>query len=88
LLDTRYCIDPTGFCGNGIFEFINDYRRDVRRVDCVAANPLQRQNVGWLAIQRGPEPHMFVYTVRRIRAGDRVYLDYGRDYFTSRFDQL
>jgi len=87
-LHTTYTIDPVGMSGNGIFEFSNDYRLDVRRANSDRANPPNRQNTTWVAVQRGPEPHMLIRTTRRIRRGEPVCTDYGLNFWTSRFAQF
>jgi hypothetical protein len=79
----RFTIDPTQG-GNGVLEFMNDFRHDVMRPTDLGVNNPQLANAAWASVQRGREPHMIVVATRSIRPGDWVCIDYSDNYWTSR----
>ncbi len=80
----RFSVDPTQG-GNGVCEFMNDFRLDVTRPSTrPAATELARINARWVCILRHAQPHMIVIATRNIAPGDWLLIDYGLSYWTSR----
>jgi hypothetical protein len=79
--------DPNHWFGNGYMEMANDYRLAVDRVHDEVANPIERQNIQWIALQRGNEPHMMVITTKPVKANSRLYANYRRGYWIYRVPQ-
>lgn len=79
----RFTIDPLQG-GNGVLEFMNDFRQDVTRPTDDHVNPRNAINACWATVQRGREPHMVVVATRDIRPGDWILIDYSASYWTSR----
>lgn len=67
-----FTINPSQY-GNRKLEYANDPRGSG-----------QLANAGWFAAYRGPEPFVFIKTLRAIAKDEWITIDYGPDYWESR----
>lgn len=78
-----FVIDPLDG-GNGVFEFMNDFRADISRPLDMSVNDRSLINVRWMTAQNGKEPHIMLIATRDIQPGDWLRIDYGERYWRAR----